>query len=81
MGSLVLGLVATIYLVVAILLAGVNLLMMCCILYIPGMVAYLMACREYKRKPFERWELVLAIVLMIIAAVTIYLLATGVFTI
>ena len=81
MGSLVLGLVATIYLVVAILLAGVNLLMMCCILYIPGMVAYLMACREYKHKPFERWELILAIVLMIIAVVTIYLLATGVFTI
>ena len=80
--SLALGLFATVFLVVAVLLAGVDLLILCCIAYIPGLVCYVAARREQKCDHIlEGFEKPLAVVLVGLGVVAIVLVAMGIITI
>ncbi len=81
-GAFALSLFATVFLTVAILLAGVDLLMMCCIAYVPGIVFFVMARREHCASPvMRRWEMALAAALLVIAVVSAVMVATGAITI
>lgn len=80
--SFALGLFATVFLVVAVLLAGVDLLVLCCIAYIPGLVCYVAARREQKCDHIlEGFEKPLAVVLVGLGVVAIVLVAMGIITI
>lgn len=80
--SFALGLFATVFLVVAVLLAGVDLLILCCIAYIPGLVCYVAARREQKCDHIlEGFEKPLAVVLVGLGVVAIVLVAMGIITI
>ena len=81
-GAFALSLFATVFLTVAILLAGIDLLMLCCIAYVPGIVFFVMARKEHGASPvMKRWEAVLAAVLVIIALMAVIMVATGAITI
>lgn len=80
--SFALGLFATVFLVVAVLLAGVDLLILCCIAYIPGLACYVAARREQKCDHIlEGFEKPLAVVLVGLGVVAIVLVAMGIITI
>lgn len=73
---------AVVFLVVAILLAGVELLMLCCIAYVPGIIFYVMARREYGAEIILTGrEKALAAFLLLVAVAAIVLLAMGTITI
>ena len=77
-----LALFATIFLVVAVLLAGVDLLVLCCIAYIPGLVCYVAARREQGCDHIlEGFEKPLAAILVGLGVVAIALVAMGIITI
>ena len=77
-----LSLFATVFLTVAILLAGIDLLMLCCIAYVPGIVFFVMARREHGAgSVMRRWEMALAAALLVIAVVSAVMVATGAITI
>ena len=80
--ALALALFACVFLVVAVLLAGISLLMLCCIAYVPGIAFYVMARREYGAKTVMTGiEKALAAFIVVVAVAAIALLATGVFSI
>ncbi len=81
-GAFALSLFATVFLTVAILLAGIDLLMLCCIAYVPGIVFFVMARKEHSASPvMKRWELALAAALIVIALIAIAMVASGAITI
>lgn len=81
-GAFALSLFATVFLTVAILLAGIDLLMLCCIAYVPGIVFFVMARKEHGALPvMKRWELALAAALIVIAIAAIAMVVTGAITI
>ena len=81
-GAFALSLFATVFLTVAILLAGIDLLMLCCIAYVPGIAFFVMARKEHGASPvMKRWEAVLAAVLVIIALMAVAMVVTGAITI
>lgn len=81
-GAFALSLFATVFLTVAILLAGIDLLMLCCIAYVPGIVFFVMARKEHGASSvMKRWELALAAALIVIALIAIAMVATGAITI
>lgn len=57
-----------VFLVVAVVLSGIEQLMLCCIAYVPGIVFYLMARREQGERGLSRGEKVLAIAIVAVAA-------------
>lgn len=74
--------IACIFLVAAISLAGLELLALCCIAYVPGIWFYLRAQRQYGNdRPLTRTEKLLAAVIVTAAILAIALLATGQITI
>lgn len=80
--ALALSLFATVFLVVAVVLAGVDLLLLCCIAYIPGLVCYIAARREqHCNHILEGFEKPLAVVLVGLGVVAIVLVAMGIITI
>ncbi len=82
MGGLILAAFACAFLIAAVLLAGVELLMLCCIAYVPGIVFYVRARRERGATPvMTRGEKGLAAFIVLVAIAAIILLACGVFTI
>ena len=60
------------FLGIAVLVAGVELLMLCCIAYVPGIVFYLMASREQGERALLRERLVAAAI-FVVAAVMVAL--------
>lgn len=82
MGGLVLAAFACAFLIAAVLLAGVELLMLCCIAYVPGIFFYVRARKERGTDTImTRAEKLLAVFIIIVAIAAIALLACGVFTI
>lgn len=82
MGALVLAAFACAFLTVAALLAGVELLMLCCIAYVPGIFFYVRARKERGSSPvMTRKEKALAAFIIVVAIAAVALLACGVITI
>lgn len=80
--ALIQAAVACIFLIAAITLAGLHLLALCCIAYVPGIWFYLRAQRQYgSKQPLTAKEKLLAAVIAAAAIAAIALLATGQITI
>ena len=74
----VLAAFACAFLVVAVLLAGVDLLALCCIIYVPGIVFFVQARRERGAEPVMTGrERALAAFIAVVAVAAVVLLATG----
>ena len=58
--------------------AGLNYLLMCAVLFAPGILVYMQARRERGEVPFVGFELALAIFIALVAIVAAYLMWTGV---
>lgn len=81
-GALVQAAAACLFLVAAICLAGLELLALCCIAYVPGIWFYLRAQRQYGRdRALTRAEKLLAALITAAAIAAVALLATGTITI
>ncbi|GMB09959.1 arginine-ornithine antiporter [Thermolongibacillus altinsuensis] len=78
--DLFLGIVATLYSIWLVYAAGLEYLLMVSVLYAPGIFFYLKARKERGEKPFKRYELTIAIVILAMAIVSIILLANGTIT-
>ncbi len=82
LGSFLLGAFATVFLVVAITLSGIYQLMLCCIAYVPGIVFYAHARREYGETVILTGrEKIIAAVIAVAAIAAVIMLATGAITI
>lgn len=82
MGAFILAAFACAFLIIAVLLAGVELLMLCCIAYVPGIFFYVRARKERGAVPvMTRGEKGLAAFIALVAIAAVALLACGVFTI
>lgn len=82
MGALILAAFACAFLIISVLLAGVELLMLCCIAYVPGIFFYVRARKERGAVPvMTRGEKGLAAFIALVAIAAVALLACGVFTI
>lgn len=80
--ALALSVFATAFLVIAILLAGVDLLMLCCIGYVPGLAFYVKARHDYgSATVISGREKLLAAFIVVVAVIAVALLATGYITI
>lgn len=80
--ALALSVFATAFLVIAILLAGVDLLMLCCIGYVPGLAFYVKARHDYgSATVISGREKLLAAFIVVVAVIAVALLATGHITI
>lgn len=75
--DLTVGIVATLYGIWLVYAAGLEYLLMCAILFAPGIIVFAMAKRERGKPAFEGFEWILAIALAIIALIAAYLLWTG----
>ena len=73
----VIGAVATIYGLWLVYAAGLDYLLMCAILFAPGIVVFWWAKREGEQTTFKPFEWVIALGLLVAAAVAAYLLWTG----
>lgn len=72
------GLIGTIYGIWMLYSSGLELLMIASILYAPGIIIYALGKKEKGTKIFERkYELVIAVVLVALAAVAAVMIATG----
>lgn len=81
-GTIAVALIACVFLVAAVLLAGADLLMLCAVAYVPGILCYLYAQREQGNpRPLRPWEAVLAALIALIAIGAVILVATGSITI
>lgn len=67
--DLLVALFTCIFLVVAVVVAGVELLMLCCIAYVPGIAFYVMSSREQKERAFSKPELLAAVGILAVAIV------------
>jgi arginine:ornithine antiporter/lysine permease len=75
--DLIVGLIATLYGLWLVYAAGLNYLLMCTILFVPGILVYVMARREHGEKVFTGAEALLAGIIALLAVVAAYLLWTG----
>ena len=57
---------------------GLNYLLMCAVLFAPGILVYMQARRERGEVPFVGFELSIAIFIALVAIVAAYLMWTGV---
>ena len=69
--------VATIYGLWLVYAAGLQYLLMCVILFAPGIVVYLLARRESQRSWFTAVDGVIAAAIVVLAVVSVWLMATG----
>lgn len=72
------GIIGTIYGIWMLYSSGMELLLISCILYAPGIIFYALGKKEKGAKIFEKsYELILAIILIALAAVAVVMIATG----
>ena len=72
------GLIGTIYGIWMLYSSGLELLLIASILYAPGIIIYALGKKEKGTKIFERkYEMVIAVVLIALAAVAAVMIATG----
>jgi arginine:ornithine antiporter/lysine permease len=76
--DLLVGALATAYGLWLVYAAGLNYLLMCAVLFAPGILVYMKARRERGEQPFEGFEYALAIFIALLAVVAAYLMWTGV---
>ena len=77
--SLFIGILSTIYCLWLLYAAGLNYLLISTIIYAVGIIFYYFARKEYDKDGtplFNKWELALAIIICVLAIVSIYLLIT-----
>ena len=77
-GTYLVGALATIYGLWLVYAAGLNYLLMCAVLFAPGILVYMRARRERGEPVFVGFELALAILIVLLAVVAAYLMWTGV---
>lgn len=75
--DLIVGAVATLYGLWLVYAAGLSYLLMCAMLFAPGIVVYAIARRERGERVFSGIEMVLAIGLALLAAIALWLIWTG----
>ncbi|CAN7421588.1 arginine-ornithine antiporter [Rhizobium sp. LjRoot254] len=75
--DLIVGLVATLYGLWLVYAAGLTFLLMCTILFVPGILVYVLARREHGEKVFTGAEALIAVVITLLAVIAAYLLITG----
>ena len=75
--DILVGALATVYGLWLVYAAGLNYLLMCAILFAPGILVYMQARRERGEPVFVGFELVLAILIALLAVVAAYLMWTG----
>jgi arginine:ornithine antiporter/lysine permease len=75
--DILVGALATVYGLWLVYAAGLNFLLMCTILFAPGILVYAQARRERGEAVFEGFEAVLAILIVLLAVVAAYLMWTG----
>ncbi|UVC11806.1 arginine-ornithine antiporter [Rhizobium sp. TH2] len=75
--DLIVGLVATLYGLWLVYAAGLTYLLMCTILFVPGILVYVLARREHGEKVFTGAEALIAVVITLLAVIAAYLLITG----
>jgi arginine:ornithine antiporter/lysine permease len=75
--DLIVGLIATIYGLWLVYAAGLSYLLMCTILFAPGIVVYAMARREHGEKVFDGKEVLVAAGIILLALLAAYLLIVG----
>ena len=71
------GALATIYGLWLVYAAGLNYLLMCSVLFAPGILVYAQARRERDEAVFKGFELILAILIVLLAVVAACLMWTG----
>jgi arginine:ornithine antiporter / lysine permease len=76
--DILVGALATIYGLWLVYAAGLNFLLMCTVLFAPGILVYMQARRERGETAFAGFDLVLAILIALLAVVAAYLMWTGV---
>jgi arginine:ornithine antiporter/lysine permease len=76
-GNIIIGLVASIYAVWLIYAAGIDYLLLTVLVYLPGVIVYVIMRIHQKRKIFTPIELVIALAFVALGAFAIYKLATG----
>ena len=75
--DILVGALATIYGLWLVYAAGLNYLLMCAVLFAPGILVYMQARRERGEPVFVGFELALAILIVLLAVVAAYLMWTG----
>jgi arginine:ornithine antiporter/lysine permease len=75
--DLIVGLVATLYGLWLVYAAGLSYLLMCTILFVPGILVYVLARREHGERVFTGAEAVLAAIITLLAVTAGYLLIVG----
>ena len=75
--DILVGALATIYGLWLVYAAGLNYLLMCSVLFAPGILVYAQARRERGEAVFKGFELILAILIVLLAVVAAYLMWTG----
>jgi arginine:ornithine antiporter / lysine permease len=76
--DIMVGLVATLYGLWLVYAAGLNYLLMCAILFAPGILVYMRARHERGEVPFVGFERILAGLIALLAVVAVYLMWKGV---
>jgi arginine:ornithine antiporter/lysine permease len=76
-GALLITALAAIYCLWLFYAAGLKYLLLSALLYAPGALIYMVAKRQRAKRVFNTWEWVILAVLVVLALVSAYLLATG----
>ncbi len=76
-GTTLIAAIAAIYCLWLFYAAGLKYLLLSALLYAPGAVVYMVAKRQRAKRVFNTWEWVILAVLVVLALVSAYLLATG----
>jgi len=75
--DMIVGMIATLYGVWLVYAAGLEYLLMCAILFVPGIAVYWRARKEHGATVFKSFEGALALALVVAAVVAVYLIANG----
>jgi arginine:ornithine antiporter/lysine permease len=76
-GDILIGAVATIYGLWLVYAAGLQYLLMCAVLFAPGIIVYVKARREHGERTFTAIEVIIAIAIVALAVLAAWLMWTG----
>ena len=76
-GDLPVAAIASAYCVWLLYAAGLKYLLLSALLYAPGVAVYLIAKKQHAERPFKSWELAILGLILLLAVMGLYLLATG----
>lgn len=76
-GDLPVAAIASVYCVWLLYAAGLKYLLLSALLYAPGVAVYLIAKKQRAERPFKSWELAILGLILLLAVVGVYLLATA----